>query len=384
MWKTNNVLRMFCAVMLGMVAANHAVADGESSQDVAPDVRRFSMGFTPFPWDISLEAVATTYEGIVTCGDMIAHHIEGGVPWPEALEDKPFSTHLENDWRLRKERTPKDYMVYVALNCLNMGRNGVALYHGEREDMPLPDAFKDKQLNDPAVKTAYLNYCRRAVKHFNPDYLAIGIEVNELTYNTPEMWPGFVELYTYVYGELKKSNPALPIFATMTLHSLLREDVKELQREKIKQFLPLNDIAGISFYSFINTLGKPERPQEAFDWLHNFIEGKPIAITETAFPAESTRLGDEQATLPGDPENQAAYVETLLDNAKRNDYLFVVWFLYRDYDALWEKIKATAPGWAVAWRDSGMVDGEGNRRPALDVWKRFLATRYSRPPRIRE
>jgi hypothetical protein len=45
---------------------------------------------------------------------------------------------------------------------------------------PLPMELKGKSYDDPLVMKAYLAYCRRAVEFFKPDYLAIGIEVNEI------------------------------------------------------------------------------------------------------------------------------------------------------------------------------------------------------------
>ena len=61
---------------------------------------------------------------------------------------------------------------------------------------------------------------------------------------------------------------------------------------------------------------------------------------------------------------------------------FVISFLYRDYDALWERIKATAPEAFVAWRDCGLLDESGTRRPAYEIWHRSFATPYQ-PARAR-
>jgi hypothetical protein len=83
--------------------------------------------------------------------------------------------------------------------------------------------------------------------------------------------------------------------------------------------------------------------------------------------------------LPGSPAAQAAYFDTLLRTARRERYLFVIAFLYRDYDALWEKLKLSMSGdWAAAWRDCGIVDGEGNDRAAKAVWRSYLQAPYTR------
>lgn len=343
--------------------------------------RPFFMGFTPFPWDTTPAAVKSTYEGIVANGDIICHHFDGGVPWPEALEDKPFSAHVRSDWKRRKDGTPEDFKVFVAVTPLDTFRKGMALYHGEKENMPLPKSFRGKGFDDPEVMRAYLNYCRRVVEYFRPDYLAIGIEVNELIHNSAGKWPAFVRLYKYVYAELKRGHPQMPIFATFTLHNMLQEGASDIktQRGKVKKFLTEVDVVGISFYPFIKTLGDPERPIEAFDWIRKFVGDKAIAITETGFPAEPTRLEDFKVNLPGSPQGQAMYIETLLSTACRDQYLFVIAFLYRDYDALWEKIKVGMSGdWAAAWRDCGLVDETGKTRRAYEVWRRYLRAKYLR------
>jgi hypothetical protein len=343
--------------------------------------RPFFMGFTPFPWDVSPAAVQSTYDGITANADIICHHFDDGVPWPEALEDKPFSAHLRDGWKTRKDNTPEGFKVFVAVTPLDMFRKGMALYHGEKENMPLPESFRGKTFDDPEIVKAYLNYCRRAVEYFRPDYLAIGIEVNELIHNSADKWPGFVRLYRHVYGRLKKDHPQMPIFATFTLHNMLQERWSDIenQRSKVKQFFEEVDIVGISFYPFMKTLGPPERPVEAFDWCRQFVGDQPIAIAETGFPAEPTRLEDFKLNLPGSPQSQAAYIETLLNTAHREQYLFVIAFLYRDYDALWEKIKVGMSGdWAVAWRDCGLVDGAGKERPAHEVWEKYFDAKYLR------
>jgi len=369
------------AYMGKAAGAPEKVADTAPVTPMAVKTRPFYMGFTPFPPDITPAAVQSTYKGIAAYADIICHHLDDGVPWPEALDDKPFSEHLRNGWKTRKDNTPAGFKVFVAVTPLNTFRKGMALYHGEKENMPLPKAFANKSFDSPEIMKAYLNYCRRAAAYFRPDYLAIGIEVNELVHNSPDEWPGFVRLYRHVYSRLKKDYPQMPIFATFTLHNMLQDgwsDI-EVQRRKVQEFLPDVDIAGISFYPFMKTLGAPETPVEAFDWIRKFVGDKPIAITETGFPAEQTHLKDFNVTLPGSPKSQAAYIESVLSAAGRDRYLFVIAFLYQDYDALWEKIKVGMSGdWAAAWRDCGLVDGAGTKRPAHEVWRKYFGAKYQR------
>ena len=333
--------------------------------------RSFYMGFTPFPWDMTAEAVDTTNRFIVKNGDIIAHHFDAGVPWSEALDDKPFHINLENDWKNRKRVSP-GMKTLVSVTPLNGGRNGMALYRGKDENMALPDQFKGRELNDPLVKRAYLNYCQRVVEHFRPDYLAIGIEVNELIHHSPQQWPAFVELYKHTYSQLKKAYPDLAIFATVTLHNLTNRgwDDLQVQQDKIREFLQYVDIVGISYYPFM--AGQSERPTKTLDWVRKFTD-KPLAITETGYPAETIVLRTYNLTISSNPAKQKTYFETLLDQAVRDDYLFVIAFLHRDYDALWEKIKDTAPEAFIVWKDCGLIDEDAKERPAYDVWRQYLS-----------
>ena len=114
------------------------------------------------------------------------------------------------------------------------------------------------------------------------------------------------------------------------------------------------------------------RPNYTLHWLEKFTN-KPIAITETGYPAEKIELPSFKVTIPGSPALQKQYMSSILHIANQDRYLFVIAFLYRDYDALWEKIKSSSPEAFVVWKDCGMLDGQGTPRPALGVWKKYYA-----------
>jgi hypothetical protein len=99
-------------------------------------------------------------------------------------------------------------------------------------------------------------------------------------------------------------------------------------------------------------------------------------MVETNDTAERTEMSKMKVTLQGTPEKQAAYLRTLLSLADRRRFRFVVLFIHRDYDALWDAIKATAPELFMAWRDCGLIDEQGRARPAFLVWRDYFA----RPP----
>ncbi len=361
---------MVCISWLVLTLILTCVFTPLSTSQTDRDSRSFYMGFTNFPSDISIEAVVETNSFIQKHGDIISHHIEQGIPWPEALNDEPFHSNVVKDWDDRKKLS-KNKKVFLSLNPINNGRDGIALYRGKDENMPLPKAFTDLKLNDQKIKTAYYNFCRRAVDHFQPDYLAIGIEVNELIHNRREMWEPFVELYHHVYKRLKKNHPQLPIFATFSLHNLTNPgwNDREFQQQEIKKFIQSCDLVGISYYPFMAS--QSEKPVKQFEWLRQFTD-KTIAFTETGFLAETLKIPSYNLTIKGNEAMQKTYFKTLFKYAQRDHYLFIINFLAKDYDRLWDKIKDFAPEAFKVWKDCGMLDEQSNPRPVLKVWDHYL------------
>ena len=184
-------------------ASQAAEANGRKASVVIAASRPFRMGFTGFVYDITPEAVTASRKFVRENGDILAHHIEG-VPWTQALNGQAFPKALLEEWEGKKSATPPKGKIYLAISP-GRGELKVADKAG-----PLPAELKGKRYDDPLVMKAYLNYCRRAIEFFKPDYLAIGIEVNEIHNLGPKAWDAYVALHKHVYAELKEgsSGPA--------------------------------------------------------------------------------------------------------------------------------------------------------------------------------
>lgn len=358
-------------ISLGVVVAGVLVAAGEaglakhlpvkepSGQSPPTGERRFRMGFTGFVYDITPEAVAASHKFCRENGDLIAHHIEG-VPWAEAHSGQPFPKAFLDGWQGKKSATPPGGKVYLAISP---GRGDLKL---AEKAGPLPAELKGKPYDDPAVMKAYLKYCRRAVEYFRPDYLAIGIETNEIHDAGAKTWQAYAALHKHVYTELKKEHPRLPVFASWTLHNLSKR--RGAMLESWKALMPYNDLVGASYYPFF--LPDGER-LTALDWMTAQFDGfkKPYAMVETNDAAERLPLPAAKVVIEGTPQKQEAYYRTLLALAQKRDFAFVVSFVHQDYDALWERIKGSSPELFMAWRDCGLLDEAGRPRPAYTVWR---------------
>jgi hypothetical protein len=343
---------------------------------VAGPPRSFHLGFTPFPYDISIPAVNFTYNRIAADADLIAQHFDNGIPWPEALDGKPFSHNIQDDWRGRKERTPAGHAVYLSVTPINIERTGLAHYRDEQDDMPLPAPWDNYTFDQPEVEQAYLNYVLRAVDEFQPDYLNIGIEVNLLMKNAPEKWPTYLELHKYIYSELKAKYPDLPIFISLAGHDLLEgytDADHEKQMQVLNDILPYTDYFALSLYPYF-TKYLTDYPADMFSKLAALSGGKPIAIAETGFPGQTFSIKNPPTTFESSPEKQAKYITDLISAADKDYYVFIVNFIVRDYDQLAKKIGEN--DFVIAWRDTGLYDEDGHPRPGLELWRAALARPY--------
>ena len=191
-------------LLIAAPASGQLQAQNPAPPASKPQSRPFHMGFTAFPHDITAEAINQTRQFVRTNADLIAHHIEG-VPWAEAFRDEPFLKELMSDREAKRSMTPPGAKVYLAISP---GRGDLKL--AEKGTTPLPPELRGKSYQDPLVKKAYLNYCRRSIEFFKPDYLCIGIEVNEIFSAGKEKWTAYADLHRHIYAELKKGSSQSP------------------------------------------------------------------------------------------------------------------------------------------------------------------------------
>ncbi len=356
-------------------------ASGEDSESAetgttAVETRGYALGMTPFPYDATQAAVDWVYARLAVDVDLLAFHTTSGVPWVEAAMDASvdgYGASVQAIWAKHLEQLGAGHEVYVGLTPLDDARAALADYWGEAEHMPLPVPWDNYDFDAPEVEAAYLSFCRQAILHYQPDHLAIGIEVNLLKANAPERWDAFVQLHSSTYVALKAEFPELPIFATFTGVDLLAgwtEVDHAAQLDAVADILPFSDYLGISFYPFMSSYLANPYPESAWDEFVALADGKPVVISESGFPAQVTTLADLMVSFEGTPEKQRDFVADMLAAADEHAFPFVVNYLVRDYDALWDALGGDE---LAIWRDTGLYDEDGNGRPSLDTWIEALA-----------
>jgi hypothetical protein len=97
----------------------------------SPRPRSFRLGFTPDDLFSTPEVSQTVDETLSRHADLVAFHLGHGVPWEEALQERPFPPVVDQylaRWSRLKGRLRGDQSVYLAVTPLTLSRNDIAVY----------------------------------------------------------------------------------------------------------------------------------------------------------------------------------------------------------------------------------------------------------------
>lgn len=345
-----------------------------SCKKESADERSFYMGFSPWLYDNTLDAQNWVYNKVNNYGDIISEHLEEGIPWPEAYNNEPFSANYVEEIQSRLQLKNPNQKVLLQISPLNVGRNGMALYRGSDINMSLPSKWSHLALNSDSIKTAYLNYAKRMIEYFSPDYMILGVESNLLIRNNIAIWPQYVDLHKYIYTELKKVYPNLQLsvslFCVPFFPQWSSEDNLEKQMAGLNDLNPYLDFVSFSVHPFMSGLLAEQFPSDYFKNLFS-ITSKPVAISESSYPAQVWQtLSAPILTFNGSEAKQANFLKQMLIELEMSNAKFIIWFSVRDYDALWNNLLNKDP-LALVWRDTGLFDEYGNQRSAFGVWEEY-------------
>ena len=334
------------------------------------------MGFTLWPADLSEDGIRTAQDFAQAHGDIVAVMFIGGIPWPEALDGKPFSKDVQDNLSYRPGAGKK---LFLSISPLDRDRRALAPYWGEKDNLPLPKPWEKEPFNSPRVKKAYLNFVRRTVETMRPDYLAIGVESNVLLTREPSKWRPFKELYRETYTALKKIYPTLPIFfTTEVLHykKLTKEAKGTEQEREVAELMKQSDLFAMSVYPHMSTEVPRPVPGNFFDFATRFK--KPIGVSESGMTSRDISMRSYGLVLSGSDADQQQFTELLLKTAVRDKYDFVINFVTTDFGRLVAKLRPPQDDLARLWAFTGMQTGDKQPKPAQAFWDAYLRAKVVR------
>jgi hypothetical protein len=341
-----------------------------------PATRPFLMGFTQWPADLTDEGIAVAKEYAHAHGDIVAVTFISGIPWPEALDGKPFSRDVQENLGYRP---PPGKKLFLSISPLNKDRRELAPYWGETESQPLPRPWDSEPLNSPRVKRAYVNFVQRAVASMRPDYLAIGVESNVLLSRNQAKWRQLKELHRETYLAVKKTHKALPVFfTTEVLHyKRLTPDSKGTAQEKeVADMMRSSDLFAMSLYPHMSQEVPKTIPADFLQFASRFKKG--IAVAESGMTSRNVELRSYNKILYGSDAEQMQFTEMLLKTAARDNYEFVINFATTDSDRLVARLRPPLNDLARIWAYVGMQTADRRPKPASAVWEGFYRARYEK------
>ena len=347
----------------------------DSSVGPNSSTRTFYMGFTPIAYDVTTDALDYTYNKIKSDADIICHYFDDGIPWEESLFGLTYDSYITNDWQVRKSKTQSAHKVIVSVTPINQTRNGIALLKRTSGNLPLPISWGGYNFNNPNVKSAYLNYCKRVIDFFNPDYFVMGTEVNLLINEDVSMskWNAFLDLQQFVYGELKKIYPNLPMMVSLSATDLLigyTNAINTLQARGLSDILSMTDFFALSLYPYKSVYLTESLPSNFFELLFA-MTSKPVCITETAYPALTVTTNSGSKIYNGTSQKQSDYFQKLFTASDKYNIKFIINFALRDFDKVWQASGSPDDATKIL-RDSGFYDKSGNVRSVYETWKNKL------------
>ena len=343
---------------------------------VGPPTRPFYMGFTLWPADLSEAGLREARDFAYAHGDIVAVGLIGGVPWPEALDRKPFSKSVQDSLNYRP---PAGKKMFLSVSPLDRDRRGLAPYWGDKANLPLPKPWDKEPLNSSRVKKAYLSYLLRTVQTMKPDYLAIGIEANVLLTREPKKWRPFKDLYRETYRAVKKAHPTLPVFFTtevMHYKKLVKEAKGTDQEREVAELMKQSDLFAMSVYPHMSTELSRPIPGTFLDFATRFK--KPISVAESGMTSRNVPLRSYGLVLTGSDADQVQFTQLLLKTATRDEYEFVINFATTDFERLVAKLRPPQNDIARIWAYTGMQTGDEKPKPAQAYWDAYLRAKIVR------
>lgn len=248
---------------------------------------------------------------------------------------------------------------------------GLLVYYGMdtiKQRMALGTEVGDSS-SDPSVRTAFRRGALYYLQLYQPQFMALGIEVNYYYIAEPEDFENYVSLYKETYDEIKKISPRTKVFVTFQYEALqgLQDGFSE-HWDILDKFRDKLDYLAISTHPYYPKgeifSSSADLPPDYFSKLQQ-KSVKPIIIAETSWSSFPE--------IDGSEEEQLEYLDIVIGNADRMDMPLIVWInlFDTDYEKLMEAAGLPASV-GEGFSGIGMLSTSGV--PKL-VYSKWLATR---------
>ncbi len=356
------IFTLFILCSCEKLGINSECKEGDEVESI--DERQFEMGFSTWSFGPGSQDREKTYDFIFENGDIYSEQVDDRIPWTAWINDEPLPEEFVDDINFRVSQADQSKQMILSVSLLNTGRDDIIEdWNGE--------SISYSTISDLEIEDAYFSHLCYLIDRFNPDYLVAVMEANDLLINgSQQKWIEYQLLMDKIRPRIRSKYPDLKISESITLHNFYNPEVDNPDDfiEELSAYMSKSDFAAISFYPFFKGLHSKRDFQKAFDFLHEQVN-LPIAFIETTHLPEDLSISSFDLNIKSDECEQKDYLEILLKNADDHNYDFIIWWAHKDFDKLWDTFPEEVKDIGKLWRDTGLIDEDGNERAAFSTWK---------------
>lgn len=310
------------------------------------------MGFSSLPRELTDECYEEVFTLAGEFGDLVL--IQRVPPWEEFLAGGAVSDDtIQTTQAERALAEENDLALFVAIDPTD-GTEGRSALAG------LPKDLEGRGFSDPDIRAAFISYAQYVALNYEPDYLALGVEMNMYYQHNPEDFDSFVSLYFDAYDAVKELSPdtlVFPTFQMEELQSLLpASEGHPPQWHLLRRFEPKLDLVAISTYPSFAFDTPNDIPEDYYRQLETYTD-RPIAIAEMGYSSGPCRQGINDGT----EQEQRDFLASILRQAEGMEMPFVVWF------ASWDPTFASEPPLDL-FQHIGLLRSDGSEKPSWKLW----------------
>jgi hypothetical protein len=323
--------------------------DGDTTPAPVSLVKGFGISPPGFPVD---------YGRILDFYSEVGGMTGGGVMWNGLWKENGAGTVPQAAAGLMKASDTYDFAPVTVFGW----RSGTTLFL----DVP---ANATNSWSNAEMKSLFQGMLAEYADTYRPPYLFLGNESDSYYQQNAADYANWIAFYNSAYDAIKSASPETmvgPVFnfehmAGMgTLNGWTAAYWGALEAHDLSRV----DIVGVTVYPFLNHASPGSVPDSYLDPLISRIRSRPIAVTETGWPAEN--LGGLNPPWETSAQAQVTYLSRLDAVLEGKNVRMVNWLhLYPMQDS---------GGSSMDWKLFSSVslrDGAGNKRPAYDAWISF-------------
>jgi hypothetical protein len=313
------------------------------------------LGFSSIPPERTTEAYLQAFATAAQYGEAIL--IQRTPPWTDFMPRGTVSRDTADTTRVERDLVEQyGLTLFYAIDPTD----GV-VQRSRLANLP-PNIDPQEGFENEDVRAAFLAYAVYIARNYQPDYLALGVEINMMYERAPAQYEAFISLYSETYRAVKGNSPGTKVFPTWQLEDLEGSfgDVHPPRWELIEQLAPQMDVLAISTYPF---LGDARSAADIRDDYYSQLRARwdgEIIIAETAYPSAPV----EGRLNVGTESDQTAYLRRLLTEANELGFGAVFWFAALDP-------AFAGTGATAVFKDIGLRRADGSNKAAWALWEEW-------------